>query len=171
MFAGASIETLKATDTAVLDERPRPTQGYALHGTTAEPMHGTLREPGGTVWEIPFAHEDLGELRSRVADWAMREQMPYERVEDLVLAVHEIAANSVRHGGGAGLLRLWRDGRTLICEVGDRGYIENPLMALRAPDMRSGSGRGLWIANTVCDLVQIHSSPDGSRVRLHKLIA
>ena len=29
------------------------------------------------------------------------------------------------------------------------------------------TGRGLWLANQLCNLVQIRSSPEGTTVRLH----
>jgi anti-sigma regulatory factor (Ser/Thr protein kinase) len=33
--------------------------------------------------------------------------------------------------------------------------------------VRHGGGYGLWLANQVCDLVQVRSSPAGTTVRLH----
>jgi anti-sigma regulatory factor (Ser/Thr protein kinase) len=36
----------------------------------------------------------------------------------------------------------------------------------RPPDRRSG-GRGLWIVNHLCDLVQVRSSQAGNVIRLH----
>jgi hypothetical protein len=33
-----------------------------------------------------------------------------------------------------------------------------------------GGGRGLWIVNHLCDLVQLRSSPAGNVVRLHMAI-
>src|ERR1700760_2886324 len=76
----------------------------------------------GTLWEIPFAAEDLYELRRLVAGWAAREAMSGEATDELVLSVHELATNSVRHGGGVGMLRLWRTADELVCEVQDAGH-------------------------------------------------
>ena len=86
---------------------------------------------------------------------------------DFVSAVNEIATNSVRHGGGAGHLRLWSEDRTLVCEVADRGTIDDPLVGRRRPDPRRPGGFGHWIANQLCDLVQVRSSARGTVVRLH----
>lgn len=94
--------------------------------------------------------------------------MPFDSAEELVLAVDEIATNSIRHGGGVGMLRLWREGETLLCEIQDRGRIEDPLLGRVRPDSAPGCGRGVWIANQLCDLVQIRSSAAGTRVRMHK---
>jgi anti-sigma regulatory factor (Ser/Thr protein kinase) len=146
-----------------------PNNGYSLHGALA--LDGELERPCGDVWEIPFARDDLGELRHLVTSWACREAMPPEPAEDLVLAVDEIASNSIRHGGGTGMLRLWRDGERLVCEVQDRGRIEDPLIGRVQPGSAPGCGRGMWIANQLCDLVQIRSSASGSQVRLHKRLA
>jgi anti-sigma regulatory factor (Ser/Thr protein kinase) len=85
----------------------------------------------------------------------------------MVLVVNEVTTNSVRHGGGTGTLRIWEEGASLICEVRDRGQILDPLIGRRKPPADRGSGLGLWLANQLCDLVQIRSFPTGSVVRLH----
>src|SRR3954452_17384722 len=117
-----------------------------------------LPRPRGDVWEIPFAEEDLYELRQLVTAWASKEALPPEPTEELVLAVHEIATNSVRHGGGVGMLRLWRTADELVCEVQDAGYISDPLRARRMPGRAAMESRGLWITEQICDLVEIFSS-------------
>ncbi len=127
-----------------------------------------LPRPRGDVWEIPFAAGDLFELRQLVTAWASKEALGTEPTEELVLAVHEIATNSVRHGGGVGMLRLWRTGDELVCEVQDAGYIRDALSARRRPGRLASASRGLWITEQICDLVEIFSSPRGSQVRMHK---
>jgi anti-sigma regulatory factor (Ser/Thr protein kinase) len=84
-----------------------------------------------------------------------------------VLAVHELATNSLRHGGGRGTLRVWREPGALICEVSDRGRIDQPLVGRERPLGGQIGGRGLWLVNQVCDLVQIRCFPTGNAVRLH----
>jgi anti-sigma regulatory factor (Ser/Thr protein kinase) len=74
----------------------------------------------------------------------------------------------VRHGGGEGTLSLWREGDSLVCEVRDRGRIEDPLAGRVEPPTGVVGGRGLWMANQLCELVQIRSFPDGGAVRVHK---
>jgi anti-sigma regulatory factor (Ser/Thr protein kinase) len=133
-----------------------------------EALPDGLPRPRGDVWEVPFAAADLFELRQLVCSWATREALAPEPAEELVLAVHEVATNSVRHGGGVGMLRLWRTSDTLVCEVQDAGHIRNPLTARRRPGGEARASRGLWIADQICDLVEIASSPRGSQVRLHK---
>ncbi len=143
-----------------------------LDGSAATALDGALPEglprPRGDVWEIPFAAGDLFELRQLVAAWATKEALGSEATEDLVLAVHEIANNSIRHGGGVGMLRLWRTGEELVCEIQDAGYIRDTRAAQHRPGRLASASRGLWITDQVCDLVEIFSSPRGSQVRMHK---
>ena len=137
----------------------------------AQALAGGLPPPAADAWELPFTETDLMELRSLVTGWAEREDLPCEPVEELVLAVHELATNSIRHGGGAGTMRLWRRGPTLLCEVQDTGTIADPLVGRIQPGTDPASGRGMWIANQMCDLVQIRSNATGTHVRLHKRLA
>ena len=84
-----------------------------------------------------------------------------------MLAANEIASNSLEHGGGAGVLRFWSDPAAVVCEVADAGRLDDPLADRRLPARDGARGRGFWIANHVCDLVQVRSGADGTIVRLH----
>lgn len=114
-----------------------------------------------------FTRDGLAQVRRRVAQAAAQVGMPGERSADLVLATSELAANSVAHGGGTGTFRIWRDGERLVVEVEDKGVIEEPLVGRVRPTQTQLSGRGLWLANQLCDLVQIRSGPQGTTTRLH----
>jgi anti-sigma regulatory factor (Ser/Thr protein kinase) len=61
---------------------------------------------------------------------------------------------------------VWRDGDALVCEVRDRGQLGDPL-AGRRPTPEQPDGRGLWLVNQLCDLVQLRSSASGTVVRFH----
>ena len=91
---------------------------------------------------LGFERATLAEVRRLVAEVSERAGLPPSRREDLVLAVNELATNSVRHGGGHGIVRVWRDEDALRCEVRDRGRIDDPLVGRRAasrrPDRRLG---------------------------------
>jgi anti-sigma regulatory factor (Ser/Thr protein kinase) len=84
-----------------------------------------------------------------------------------VFVANELATNSIRHGGGSGHFELWRVGDRVICEVTDRGWIRDPLVGRVEPADDSESGRGVWLANQLCDLVQIRTTPAGTTVRAH----
>ena len=89
------------------------------------------------------------------------------RTGDLVLAVNEVATNSIRHGGGGGVLRVWQSDRALICEVADAGRIADPLAGRQRPVSGQSGGHGLWLCNHICDLVQLRTFAAGGVVRLH----
>ena len=55
----------------------------------------------------------------------------------------------------------------MICEVSDRGRLDEPLAGRTRPELGQNGGWGLWLANQLCDLVQLRTLPDGSVVRLH----
>jgi anti-sigma regulatory factor (Ser/Thr protein kinase) len=131
-------------------------------------LAGQLPEPLGDVQEVIFAGADLGALRRLVERWAGAQTLDEEGTHELVLAVNELATNSVSYADGHGTLRLWREQDTLLCEVSDTGRISDPLAGRLRPDPKESSGRGLWLANQLCDLVQIRSGTAGTVVRVHK---
>jgi anti-sigma regulatory factor (Ser/Thr protein kinase) len=130
---------------------------------------GQLPPPTATPEVFGFAQTELAEVRRRAAAAAKRAGMGRGEVADLVTATSELAANSVRHGGGSGVLRLWPEEERLLAEVEDRGRIEEPLVGRLRPKTTQEGGRGLWLANRLCDLVQIRSGEGGTTVRLHVL--
>jgi anti-sigma regulatory factor (Ser/Thr protein kinase) len=130
------------------------------------PFAGALPAPPDPVRELAFAHGDLAAVRGTISGWARANALAAERIDELVLAVDELASNSIRHGGGDGKLRWWREEETLLCEVRDAGWIQAPLVGRVRPNIDSSSGRGVWLVNQLCDLVQIRSAPAGSVVRV-----
>ncbi|MFC0429338.1 ATP-binding protein [Kutzneria buriramensis] len=115
---------------------------------------------------MDFGPDGLAGLRALVTARALACGLARTRTEDLVLAVHELATNSVRHGGGRGRCRMWREGTALVCEVSDRGWITDPLAGRRRPPADQPGGRGLWLVNQLCDVMEVQSSPDGTVVRV-----
>lgn len=150
--------------------------GYrsARHGSNHHDSDGAaadgLSEPARELAELTFKAGLLGVMREVVAVHASRFGMGRERANDLIVAVNEVATNSVVHGGGRGVFRLWREAKSLVCEIADDGQIEDPLAGQVPPRTDSISGRGLWLANQLCDLVQIRFVQGGSIVRLHMTI-
>jgi anti-sigma regulatory factor (Ser/Thr protein kinase) len=140
---------------------------YAGAQALSEPCRDPLSTPPGDPTRLPFQEGDLPGVRSYVADHAARAGMRQDRIDDLVLATNEIATNSLRHGGTRGTLRAWEESGSVICEISDRGMIRDPLAGLLRPSLQRGGGRGLWLANQLCDLVQIRSLEPGNVVRLH----
>lgn len=139
--------------------------------TIAKPCDFPLREPSGQVHEIAFNLRRLDEVRTFVANLAAVFGLDRTRTEDLVLAVNELATNSLRYGGGRGMLRVWHEAQTMLCEVQDSGLIDFPLVGRRRPTPGQEGGFGVWLVHQLCDLVQMRSFPKGSVVRLHMTIA
>lgn len=141
---------------------------YTGLGRIAAPFDDPLPEPSTVPAEVAYPADALWLMRRLVGTLAQRFGLPEERIHDLVLAVNEIAGNSARHtSGGQGILRIWREHDSLVCEVRDDGRIDDPLAGRRRPAPGQEGGYGLWLANVLCDLVQVRSFPTGSVVRLH----
>ena len=109
---------------------------------------------------------DLAPLRRLVERCARRAGLGEERTIDLVLAANEIAANTISHTDGPGVIHVWHTEGEILCQVHDTGRITDPMAGrIRfGPDDR---GHGLWLVNQVCDLVEIRSGEDGTTVRMH----
>ncbi len=147
--------------------RSRRSETYPQGATASGPFGGTLAPPGAPTQKLAFTGSELGSLRGQLREWASGLELGCERTEHLVLAVTELASNSVRHGGGGGTVRMWREQGTLLVEVHDHGHIEEPLVGRTRPAPEHPAGRGLWLVNHLCDFVQIRSAPAGSVVRVH----
>jgi anti-sigma regulatory factor (Ser/Thr protein kinase) len=148
-------------------DEERSSATYRDLDEVAAPFDWPLPDPPPTADELPFGEGALRHVRAFVSRHAGRAGLGPERAADFVLAANEVATNSLRHGGGRGILRIWTEADALICEVADRGRIDQPLVDRQAPALGKENSRGLWIANQVCELVQIRSFPNGSVVRLH----
>ena len=119
---------------------------------------------GAERWE--FGREDLAQVREWVNAQASSHGVSRDRVDDLALALHEICTNSIRFGGGRGTLSVWIEAGSLICDVTDQGRIDDLLVGRVLPPLDGLGGRGVWLANQLCDLVQLRSGDDFTQVRL-----
>jgi anti-sigma regulatory factor (Ser/Thr protein kinase) len=151
----------------VQDGMERESAGYRGLQQVAAPFGKPLPEPASPPSEMAFDLDTLGAVRQIVSSHAASAGMSAGRTADLILAVDELATNSVRHGGGRGVLRVWHDDGTLLCEVRDRGRIDEPLVGRQLPSTDRPGGFGVWLVNQLCDLVQMRSLPGGNVVRLH----
>ncbi len=134
-------------------------------------FEGELSHHPPDVEAFAYGRTQLAAVRRRVKRAAEEVGIASRETADLVTAASELAANSVAHGGGAGTLRTWREHDRLLIEFEDRGTIDQPLAGrLRPPPTQQG-GRGLWLANQLCDLVQIRSNALGTTVRLRTMLA
>jgi anti-sigma regulatory factor (Ser/Thr protein kinase) len=136
-------------------------------GTEIDPFTGNLPEPSGDVEELVLAGMSLDRVRRLVADHAAAAGLDGQRASEFVVAVNEAVTNTVRHADGIGVLRLWREGESVICDVVDHGWIHDPLAGRLPVSTSETAGRGLWLIHQLCDLVQIRSSETSTLVRMH----
>jgi anti-sigma regulatory factor (Ser/Thr protein kinase) len=116
-----------------------------------------------------FDGDSLYAVRAAVAAHASEAGMPEGRVRHVVLAVHELAANAVRHGAGQGQVRLWITGDGIRCEVTDAGIApagadgDGPGASSRdAALWPVEHGHGLWLVRRIADQVSLESGPSGT---------
>jgi anti-sigma regulatory factor (Ser/Thr protein kinase) len=184
-FAGSTGFTLMcpydvvALGHDVLDEARRSHPLVRHHGTQsassdylgtkahAGPFSQALSEPPTSSVDVVFPMGSLAGVRSLVWSLAMNAGLGEARSEDAVTAVNEVASNSMCHAGGTGILRIWQSDDTLVCEVSDDGHIGEPLVGRLRPEVQISGGRGLWMVNQLCDLVQVRSFATGTTVRMH----
>lgn len=151
-------------------ESAGPSSQFPGTHALATPFAGVLPEPPADAAVLAVDPSVLHDIRRFVSGYATDAGMAADRTADLVLAVDELATNSVLHGGGGGSLRIWREPDAIVCEVRDRGQIDDPLVGRVRPAGEATGGRGLWMTNQLCELVQIRSSEDQAAVRVHKHI-
>jgi anti-sigma regulatory factor (Ser/Thr protein kinase) len=122
--------------------------------------------PEGAYAALSF-DGDPAPVRRFVVAQATRFGLPLGRLDDLILAVNEVATNAIRHGAGSGRVRMWRDERYLLCEVSDAGRATEGLFNVLPPSPDSEGGHGMWITRQLCDLVEVRALASGTTVRLY----
>jgi anti-sigma regulatory factor (Ser/Thr protein kinase) len=133
---------------------------------------GTTFQAAGPVLDQRFDRTGLPALRAAVRSAAVRTGLPAHRIWEITIAVHELAANAIRHGTGCGRLRIWAEGNELRCQVDD-----SAAAALTAADAsRPGEdadpgwpvqpGHGLWIVRQMADRMRLTTGPGGSRAEV-----
>ena len=143
----------------------------ATHSGAEALAEKTFRTPLNDVpdraerWD--FGMTDLNQVRRWVNGQASSHGVSRDRMDDLGLALHEICTNSIRFGGGRGALSVWIENGSLICDVADQGRIDDLLVGRVMPPLDGLGGRGVWLANQLCDLAQLRSGDGFTQVRLH----
>jgi serine/threonine-protein kinase RsbW len=142
--------------------------------TDADPLIPGTAPPfyASPLLDETFDRDRISQLRHAVASWAGAAGLEGQRRDDFVLAVNELITNAVRHGGGSGQLRLWCEGRSVLCEVSDNGtgIHADRLGAQRQPPPDTTGGWGLWLAEQLSDAMRVRTSPTGTTVRISSTI-
>ena len=141
---------------------------------------GDVASRSGDLLDVVFGWADFTRLRRLVAGQCAAAGLSGSRLDDFVLAIHEISANAIVHAGAGGRLILRRAANGLRCLIADHasyGAEEPGAPGCRIPRARDGSecrepdgtetGRGLWLAAQLADELSITSSPDSTIVSLY----
>jgi anti-sigma regulatory factor (Ser/Thr protein kinase) len=114
--------------------------------------------------DLEFDSGALHILRTEALAVAGQAGLPDDRAGDVVLAVHELAANVICHGGGKGRLRVWQLTGALHCQVDDGDLIASADPAALLDPFPELPGHGLWVVRRLADQMQAVSGPRGTRV-------
>lgn len=132
-----------------------------------------MAEPTIDLYATEFDRDGITAVRHEIERCSAYAGLSDPRLYRFVVAVNEVLTNAVRHGGGAGRVRLWLTGHRLHCRVTDRG---GGIPAERqepgdrpAPD--TVGGWGLWLARQGCETLTIDSGQSGSTVTLSHQVA
>jgi anti-sigma regulatory factor (Ser/Thr protein kinase) len=110
---------------------------------------------------------DLGAVRVLVSGVARAAGLDADRIDDLVIAVNEVATNAIKYGDLGGRVVAWATPCEVICQLEDPGHITDRLAGRHAPVAGTNGGIGLWMVNQLCDLVQVRTARGGTTIRLH----
>jgi len=164
----ATIADASRTHPTVISAAGRRTSASYSDPTSlydgGEPLLAVAPE---TAMVVPVRPGELALLRQAVREFAAQVDVAADRTRDLVIAVNELATNTLMYSGGFGTLRMWRAQQSAICEIADAGHLTDPLAGRRRPAEDAIRGRGLWMVNQLCDLVQWRSTAQGTTTRLH----
>jgi anti-sigma regulatory factor (Ser/Thr protein kinase) len=124
----------------------------------------TYREPDPVSEE--FTINDLRRVRTLVARAAQWIGLTVKALDDLVVAVNEIAINALLYAGGRARITVAACPDGMSVEISDSGPgLPSGLREERPPTDALG-GRGLWLARRLCPQMTISSSPRGVTVRM-----
>lgn len=186
-FAHADAEILCPYDTAELDpaviadaRRTHPlllssgrrlmSPEYTVPSCLLTSRSLPLPAPTGDAMYQHTYRTDLSRVRFLVLQHATEAGLTESQASDLVLAVSEVAANTLRHTRSSGTLTLWHDENEVVCEIRDDGTIADPLAGRHSPPADASGGHGLWLVYQVCDLVELNSDASGTTIRMHMAI-
>ncbi len=150
-------------------ERQRRLHGPDANDEAELVRTAPLTEPSPVPEVCTFDADSAHDAREWVVERGRQEGLTGRAIESLEIVAGELTANSITHGGGTGVARVWSTPSTVVCEVADHGQLHDPLAGRRRPKRLQIGGRGLWVVNQLCALQQLRSSPKGTVVRAHIL--
>lgn len=136
-------------------------------GLAAISGHGlpTLPEPAEEPVEFTIRTGNAN-VRSLLAPHVFAAGLGAARADDLTLAILAVA-DGMGRAAARQVVRVWRESGSVLTELRDLRAPDDPLAGREWPPPAAGAARGLWLANQLCDLVQVRSHGSGAVVRLH----
>jgi hypothetical protein len=127
---------------------------------------GPLPEPPADAAVFSF-DGDLRGLRRFIADRAVSYGVTGDRADILILAVSEVGAYLKNQGPGTAAVRTWEQPGAVVCDFRQPDLsLSDPFLGLRPARLEPGDGDGLWLANQICDWLEIRSGADGGTIQL-----
>ncbi|WP_077801536.1 sensor histidine kinase [Streptomyces sp. JHA26] len=163
--ADVLADALRTHPTVIAEGREAASEAYDWPAVLARYNEPLTTPPDAALF--PFAAGELPEARRFAVERARSLGLAERRLQDVELAVAELATNSVVHGGGRGTLAVWAEAGQVVCEVRDTGLLTDPLVGRRPPERGQIGGRGLLLVHYVADLVRTHTTDGGTAVRFH----
>lgn len=105
-------------------------------------------------------------VRQFACDHAVRLGLGGDHAE-LKLVIGELVARSLLSPGGAGTLRIWAERGYLVCEVQHATHLSEPLADRPLAEPRRPDDRGLLLVHHLSDLVQQHTCPQETTIRVY----
>ena len=166
-LAGSVLADARRTHPQVTSgEGPAASREYSGAGELPASCNGALPSRPAHAEAMAF-DGDLRRVRNFTARQIRAAELPASRTAEIVLAVSEVAGNTLKHADGRGTIWCWQAAGEVICEVRDGGHIADPLAGLRLPDAEQVGGHGLWLVNRCVDLAEVRSTKDGTVTRMH----
>jgi hypothetical protein len=143
----------------------RTSQDYPGLAAITAPLAAALPEPAGATSELVIHSAADRRLRAALAGPALAAGVGAQRAGDLAIAIAAVA-DAMAGPGEPCPVRVWQEPDRVLAELRDLTAVGDPLAGREWPAPATGPQRGLWLANLLCDLVQLRPSGAGAVVRL-----
>jgi anti-sigma regulatory factor (Ser/Thr protein kinase) len=110
---------------------------------------------------------DLAGARKCAGRYCRLLGMSADRAADLILVATELATNTLNHAGGPCRLAFWYEAGYVVCEARDMGYWADPLAGRRPPSAQRSGPYGLFVVNTIVDLLRTHTTAAGTTIHAY----
>jgi anti-sigma regulatory factor (Ser/Thr protein kinase) len=105
-------------------------------------------------------------IRRHILDVCLSAGLDDYRCAQLSVSANEITTNALEHGGGSAEVVITSSAAQVSVEIHDDGPGISRTTTSDPPDPTASHGRGLWLADQLCDEMHISSGVGGTTVRL-----